>query len=209
MTNQTIKDDTKERPEDDEKKLSHKTPKKMGEPEEICPQDISMAQILSLIENSNEKLDGLTRLFEDKIAEDETKGILFEKLYGELSQYRDDFVFDKILKRLFLDLIGLFDRIVEVKEQVNPSELVSGDIIENLNSFCEEILQILKKQEVTLIENAEELFNEEFQEAMDIEVTNIPSDNLKIAQIIKKGFIFRGHRLLRPEIVTIKKYKED
>lgn len=209
MTNQTKENETKEIPEGDEKELSHETPKKMGEPEEICPQDISMAQILSLIENSNKKLDGLTRLFEDKIAEDETKGILFEKLHGELSQYRDDFVFDKILRRLFLDLIGLFDRIVEVKEHVNPSELVSGDIIENLNSFCEEILQILKKQEVTLIENAEEFFNEEFQEAMDIEVTNIPSDNLKIAQIIKKGFIFRGHRLLRPEIVTIKKYKED
>lgn len=180
----------------------------MLEQPSISIKDLSVSQVLAIIADANKKLSKLIQLFEEKIAEDETKGKLFERLHDELSRYKEDFVFDKILRRLFLDLIRLFDRISAVKEHFSLSECASKDVLDNLESFCKEIVQILKNQEVTLIEKEVEKFNEKFQEARETEPTDKPEEDLDTADVIKKGFIYRGRRLLRPEIVKVKKYKE-
>lgn len=211
MADSIIRNEEQKEAKDPEKEILVGVSKEEAKPEDIVPfpQDISIAQILSAIVNADKKLDQMTQLFEDKIAKDEAKGELIKRLYEELRKYREDFVFDKILRRFFLDLVRLFDRISDVKERLNSSEVGSKDVINNLESFCKEMVQILKNQEVTLVEKEVDKFNEEFQEAMDIEVTDKPEEDLKIAKIIKRGFIYRGRRLLRPEIVILKKYKED
>ena len=181
----------------------------MPEQSPISVIDLSVSQILAIISDSNEKLTQLIQLFEEKISKDETKGMLFEKLHDELSRYREDFVFNKILRRLFLDLITLFDRINDVKRYYSLSQSEPKDVLDNLESFCKEIVQILKNQDVALIEEKVKKFDEKFQEAIETELTDKPEEELEIAEVIKRGFIYRGRILLRPEIVKVKKYKED
>lgn len=172
-------------------------------------EQISLNQVLNAISEVDSKLSQFEKMLAGKIATDETKGKLFERLYVELERYRQDFLFDKILRKLFLDLVGLFDRIDDVKGHFSSSGFESEDVISNLNSFCNEIVQILKNQEVFLIKKDVERFDETFQEAMDVEYTDRVEEDLRIARVIKRGFRFREHRVLRPEIVTVKRYKED
>ncbi len=203
--------DRKENQEEAEKKQEQEVPpmveKSVSEqPSSTLPQDLSVSQFLDIIIAADKKLSHLIQLFENKIAEDETRGILFQKLHEELTQYREDFVFDKILRRVFEDLIRLFDRINKVKDDFSSTE-VEKDVIEGLESFSKEIIQILKRQEVTIIKTEKDKFDERFQEATEIVYTDNPEEELDIAEIIKKGFVYRGRTVLRPEIVKVKKYK--
>ncbi len=163
---------------------------------------------MEMLTETNRKIDRLTQLFSDKISEDETRGKLFERMHEELKQYREDFIFDKILRRCFMDIIKLYDRIVSVKNQfVRVGE--SKDSVTAIESFSRELLQVLKKQEVIPVKPQSNVFDERFQEAVETEYTVNPEEDLTIAEVIKQGFVYKGRIMLRPEIVKIKKYKEE
>jgi molecular chaperone GrpE (heat shock protein) len=148
----------------------------------------------------------LTQLFKEKIDHDEAKKKLIEIMTTQLQQYEKNFVFEKFQKRVFLDLIQLFDRIEDVKRHVTSSEL--EDFCVHLDSFQTEILQILGRHGVTLIENAPKRFNEDFQEAIVRKSTPNPEEDNLIVEVTKRGFLYQGVILLRPEMVAVAKYEE-
>ena len=57
------------------------------------------------------QLSELLHLVQHRLQDDLVKGQLFEKLYHDLTHYRDDFVFKYITQRIFSDVISLFDRV--------------------------------------------------------------------------------------------------
>jgi len=69
------------------------------------------------------QLTGLRQLFEEKIREDVARGDLFEKLYRDLANYRDDFLFNNVTRRVLDDLIRLFDRVDRLLDQEAPKQL--------------------------------------------------------------------------------------
>src|SRR4051794_16813691 len=76
--------------------------------EKLVHQDNGLEARLDRI---GEQLTGIIDLFQARIEEDIVKGQLFEQLHQDLARYRDDFVFTSITRRIFTDLLRLFDRV--------------------------------------------------------------------------------------------------
>lgn len=96
------------------------------------------------------------------------KAICFEKLYRDLANYRDDFVFANITRRVLTDLIRLFDRVDALVEEDSVAHLQREDILDHVRSFRSEILQALRRQEVSIIDDGPGSFDEMVQEAVDV-----------------------------------------
>lgn len=154
-----------------------------------------------------EQMSELKQLFETKISKDEDKGELIRKLYGEVARYRDDFVFKHIKKGIYMDLIGLFDRVSGLVSFLEAAPNVDKDILDNILSFQKEILHILKRQGVFLIDREATKFDEQFQEAIDLKPMSRPEDDQTVIEVVRRGFTYHG-TILRPEEVVVGKYKE-
>ncbi|MGH8524827.1 MAG: nucleotide exchange factor GrpE, partial [Gammaproteobacteria bacterium] len=81
------------------------------------------------------------------------------------------------------------------------------DLIDHVRSFRDEILQVLRRQEVSLIESKPGMFNEACQEAIDTRLVSHPEEDQQVVGIVRRGFSYRG-RLLRPEEVVVGKFVE-
>jgi molecular chaperone GrpE (heat shock protein) len=154
------------------------------------------------------QLTGLRQLFEEKIREDVARGDLFEKLYRDLANYRDDFLFNNVTRRVLDDLIRLFDRVDRLLDQEAPKQLQELDLIAHLASFRTEILQALRRQDVKLIENGPAVFDESVQEAIDTAPMPLGEDDQKVVTVVRRGFRYRG-RVLRPECVIVGRFDAD
>lgn len=164
-------------------------------------EEVTLATRLTKLETT---VAELTQLFREKIDRDEAKRELIKTVTMQLRQYEKDFIFEKFQKRVFLDIVQLFDRIEDVKKYANLPE--SEDFNVSLESFRTEILQILGRQGVRLIENAPKRFNMDFQEAIERKPTSNPEDDDVIIEVTKKGFMYQETVLLRPEMVVVEKY---
>ena len=152
------------------------------------------------------ELTGLRQLFEDKIREDAARGELFEKLYRDLANYRDDFLFNHVIRRVLIDLIRLFDRVDELVKEGATEQIKEQDRLAHIASFRTEILQALRRQDVNLIEDGPAVFDENVQEAIDTAARG--EDDQKIVALVRRGFRYRG-RVLRPECVIIGRFNAD
>lgn len=167
----------------------------------------SISDLADSLKSTSSKLDDLKKLFEDRIAIDDKNAKQLNHLYDELCYYKHQFVFEMVLKRVFKDLILLYDRIESIASFCRESGSVSEDMLNNLMSFTQEITDILRRQEVTPVVELEK-FDEEFHEAIDVERTDIAEEHHTIAKIVKRGFLYRRNTLLRPEKVIVKRYEE-
>jgi len=165
------------------------------------------SQVLEGMAALEHQLAELRELFETKIFKDKDKGELIRRLYGEVDRYREDFIFKYITKRMYMDLIRLFDRISGLVRFLETTSNVDKDILDNIRSFQKEILHILKRQDVLLIDRETPKFNEEFQEAIDLKPVSRPEDDQTVIEVVRRGFTYHG-TILRPEEVVVGKYKE-
>jgi molecular chaperone GrpE (heat shock protein) len=149
-----------------------------------------------------EQLTGLRQLFEDKIREDAARGDLFEKLYRDLAKYRDDFLFNHVIRQVLVDLVGLFDRVDGLIRDAAPERRQEIDPIAYIASFRTEILQVLRRREVQLIENGTKAFDDNVQEAVDSAPVARHEDDQKVVAVVRRGFRYRD-RVLRPEGVVV------
>ena len=175
-----------------------KVPRREDESEK---EEVTLATRLTKLETN---VAELTQLFREKIDRDEAKRELIKTVTTKLQQYEKDFIFEKFQKRVFLDIVQLFDRIEDVRKYATLPE--SEDFNVSLESFRTEILQILGRQGVRLIENAPKRFNMDLQEAIERKPTSNPEDDDVIIEVTQKGFMYQEPVLLRPEMVVVEKY---
>lgn len=157
--------------------------------------------------DTDDKLSKLLLLFQERIQDDLVKGQLFEKLYHDLTNYREDFVFKNITQRVFNDVICLFDRVDGMLGQGILDGMQRDDLIAHVRSFRNEIIQVLRRQEVSLIESKPGRFDETFQEALDTRSVSHPAEDQTVVGILRSGFNYKG-RLLRPEQVIVGRFSE-
>lgn len=131
----------------------------------------------------------LESMFEEKIADDEVKADLFEKLHKQLAEYRDDFLFKYVIKRLFKDLIALFDRIENTIEYAEKGDLSAEDMLRSLHDCKEQLIKLMEKQRLYLIEETTEKFDERYQEAFDQKPVENPEDDGKVLNVVRRGFL--------------------
>ncbi|NJO42240.1 MAG: nucleotide exchange factor GrpE [Cyanobacteria bacterium RU_5_0] len=154
-----------------------------------------------------DKLDQLNVLFQEKIQEDATKAVLFDRLYSQLTAYRDDFVYKHVIQRVLRDLLRLFDTLEDTLQETTLANLQREDLISRLQSFHAQILKTLEKQEVELIEHNDFMqFDEATQEAIDVRSVYSPEDDQKVLEVQRKGFKYRDS-VLRSARVIVGRYE--
>ncbi len=169
-------------------------------PEEtVSPQEengLTLEDIANLIENLQKK-------FDEKIAVDEHKNGLFDKLYKERDEYKND-LHGKLLKPF---ITGCLDIINDLKNYISKMETYDVDRSLNyLKTLPEDLVELLENNGVELYAEEGETFNPRTQRAKKIVPTEDPALNNTIAQRIEKGYSWNGV-VLRPEMVAVYRAK--
>jgi molecular chaperone GrpE len=161
-----------------------------------------------------EEIAHLRHDFETKVKYDESKERLIDSLHRELQAQREGLTF-RILRPLFLDLIGLYDEFdtllayIRLQETPDGREALtsetSAQILKHMSVFQENIEDILYRHGVEVFTVDDEIFLPSRQRNIRTIPTTEPSQNKKIARRVRKGFLYE-QSVLRPEMVELYKY---
>lgn len=178
-----------------------------GEPqpmESTNPNDL-INTLLERIESLNQQNELLLKKFDGKIAEDEHKAQLFDKMYNELQSYKTD-LYAKILKPFILSTITLLDDTNTFIGKLGENESALAE--KYLRTMPDDLIDILESNGVVLYEDDVDKFNPRTQRV----VKQVPTDNPEldnfIVKRIRKGYSWNGINL-KPELVWIYKFKQE
>lgn len=160
-------------------------------------------EILAATARLEIQLVGLCQTIEGRLRYDKAKEDAFEKLYGELEELKRNSAFEQ-LRPLFIDFILLFDRIENVRNELNRADSESNSAADIVKTLSDELVEILYRREIELVRPASDLFDASLQQAIGTEPTADESENNRVARVVRRGFRYRN-RVLRPEEVIVKK----
>ncbi len=144
---------------------------------------------------------GLERKFDEKIAVDAHKNELFDKLYKERDEYKNDF-YGKLLKPF---ITGAIQIITDLRMYISKMDTFEVERSLNyLKSLPDDIIELLKNNGVELYTEEGDTFNPRTQRAKKLVATDDVSLNNKIAERLEEGFRWNGV-VLRPEFVSVYK----
>jgi molecular chaperone GrpE (heat shock protein) len=149
---------------------------------------------------------------------------MFDALHEELRSYKDGFLLDTVHRPMIRDLISLYDDLVEIHRQMSEAVdeqaaaaaggTLVATFVERLESIemhiehnIEFVLEVLARLEVARLPVGSGKLEKLTQRAVAVEMADNPDDDLTIVRVFKRGFLWKG-RVLRPEEVGIKKWKE-
>jgi molecular chaperone GrpE (heat shock protein) len=149
---------------------------------------------------------------------------MFEALHAELKTYKDAFVLDAVLKPVIRDLISLYDDVSEIHRQLALA-LISHEqrgtlagstliLFENVAAPANQlehnrdaIIEVLERLDVSLVPLGSGKLDKQAQRAVSVELADDPEQDQDVVKVVKRGFTWRD-RVIRPEEVVIKKWKE-
>jgi len=164
-------------------------------------------------------IDGLQDLLEQKNGLNQR---MFDALHEELKGYKDGFLLESMHKPIIRDLLSLHDDLSAIHRQMQdavaeaaqvPSEAAAKllnhlkTMDTNIEHNCEFIVEVLARLEVVMMPAGTGKLDKHTQRAVAVEVTEDPDEDASILRSVKPGFSWKG-RVLRPEEVIIKKWKE-
>lgn len=143
---------------------------------------------------------------------------LFDALHGELRSYKDGFLLEVFHRPIVVDLITLFDDLSALHRQTaacveDPQSGPAATAVQlrnfntNLDHILHSLLEILARMEVQRLEASTGKLDKQKQRAVSVELADCKEDDQLISVSVKPGFRWR-ERLMRPEEVVIKKWKE-
>lgn len=172
--------------------------------ESINPNDL-VNTLLERIDCLSQQNELLLKKFDSKIAEDEHKAQLFDKMYNELQSYKTD-LYAKILKPFILSTITLLDDTNTFIGKLGENESALAE--KYLRTMPDDLIDILESNGVVLYEDDVDKFNHKTQRV----VKQVPTDNPEldnfIVKRIRKGYSWNGINL-KPELVWIYKFKQE
>lgn len=167
----------------------------------------SQAHLPAVLSALQENLDQKNRLNQKQ----------FDALHEELRTYKDGFLLEIFHKPIVRDLITLFDDLSSLHRRAvglaaeQPSRSPNAQQIDNLgvnlDHVLHSLLEILARMEVQRLEASTGKLDKQRQRAISVEWAASEQEDQTIVQSVKPGFIWRA-RLLRPEEVVIRKWKE-
>ncbi len=172
--------------------------------ESINPNDL-VNTLLERIDCLSQQNELLQKKFDGKIAEDEHKAQLFDKMYNELQSYKTD-LYAKIIKPFILSTITLLDDTNTFIGKLGENESALAE--KYLRTMPDDLIDILESNGVVLYEDDVDKFNPRTQRV----VKQVPTDNPEldnfIVKRIRKGYSWNGVNL-KPELVWIYKFKQE
>ena len=148
-----------------------------------------------------EEIKTLTSLFNKRLTRDDVKEKAFNQLYNEYQNLKQDKSFESI-KPTIIDLMLLYDRLD------NKLTNIDSDNKEFIQSVRDELLEILIRRDIHLIQRTDLVFNPSIQKAIGTKETDSKELNNKIYSYVRAGFQL-NNKVLRPEEVIVYKYIED
>ena len=180
--------------------------------EEVEPQPMDSTNpndlintLLERIESLNQQNELLLKKFDGKIAEDEHKAQLFDKMYNELQSYKTD-LYAKILKPFILSTITLLDDTNTFIGKLGENESALAE--KYLRTMPDDLIDILESNGVVLYEDDVDKFNPRTQRVVKQVPTDNPDLDNFIVKRIRKGYSWNGVNL-KPELVWIYKFKQE
>lgn len=144
-----------------------------------------------------EALAGLRRQLEDQAARETAASKAIDYLSAELNAAKRQ-QSAAYVRPLLLDLLRIVDRM--------DSELVQAGS-SGLKEYRDEFLEALRRFEVTPLEDpAEDGFSPELHLALRTIPAGTEAANLRVAEVLRKGYRYRG-AMLRPAEVAIYKFR--
>jgi molecular chaperone GrpE (heat shock protein) len=149
---------------------------------------------------------------------------LFDALHQELKGYKDGFILEVMQKPLVRDLITLYDDLAEIHRQMElvekgleSSQEAGGVPVPfcgrlkntgtNLDHVMHSLVEIMARMEVRILEPSTGKLNKTTQRAVSVALADSDKEDGDILRSVKPGFMWR-ERIVRPEEVVIKKWKE-
>ncbi|MGE0711401.1 MAG: nucleotide exchange factor GrpE [Planctomycetota bacterium] len=129
----------------------------------------------------------------------------YDQLYEELRQYKDDFLL-KAQKPLFKEVILLFDGVRQMLRNIEEREepLKKEEVLDSLKHIRDEILEVLYRRDIELIEDYPDVLDIEIQKPIRRVETDDPQQDRRIEQVVREGFRMNG-AVLRPQEVVVKR----
>lgn len=172
--------------------------------ESINPNDL-VNTLLERIDCLSLQNELLHKKFDGKIAEDEHKAQLFDKMYNELQSYKTD-LYAKILKPFILSTITLLDDTNTFIGKLGENESALAE--KYLRTMPDDLIDILESNGVVLYEDDVDKFNPRTQRVVKQVPTDNPDLDNFIVKRIRKGYSWNGVNL-KPELVWIYKFKQE
>jgi len=164
----------------------------------------SPADVVTLIQKNIALGEKLIALFEEKIAYDSAKEKAFDKIYDELQQYKDNFLFLS-QKPIFLDLILLLDNIEKMKSSLTPEDQDCKNLFDRIS---DEILEILYRRDIVPFDEKYAFYQKGLHKVVKTIPTPVEAENNQIVEIVRRGYQW-GERILRAEEVVVKKFNSE
>ena len=150
-----------------------------------------------------EAIGRLESKFDRKIAVDEHKNGLFDKLYKERDEYKND-LYAKLLKPFVTGTIAIIN---DLRSYVSKMENYDTErSLEYLRTLPDDIAEMLEDNGVEIFAEESDVFNPRTQRARRTVVTEDPDMDNRIAERISKGYRWNG-AVLQPEMVAVYKVK--
>ena len=172
--------------------------------ESINPNDL-VNTLLERIDCLSQQNELLQKKFDGKIAEDEHKAQLFDKMYNELQSYKTD-LYAKILKPFILSTITLLDDTNTFIGKLGENESALAE--KYLRTMPDDLIDILESNGVVLYEDDVDKFTPRTQRVVKQVPTDNPDLDNFIVKRIRKGYSWNGVNL-KPELVWIYKFKQE
>ena len=165
----------------------------------------------------NQSLSVLHDLFEKQISRSQHQAKMFDAMYNEMKEYKENFLLDALHKPLiqnliqfydsFVALASQFDNIIGEQQRIRPKELPEEISLfqKNLENVRSELEEVLYRMDVTPYEKRLETLDRKLHKTLDVIPTDTPEADQKVAKIHKIGFYWRD-KVFRPEEVTIFRY---
>ena len=134
---------------------------------------------------------------EQFMREDSSTKRAFDTLYQELQQYKSDFLF-QFEKGFLIDLLSFYDSLVWYQNMLDSN---ADDSKESFTYLIEEFYELLRRRDVVPMPASETLDRTKHR-VIQLEETDNPEKDKRVATIIRRGFM-RGERILREEEVSL------
>lgn len=182
----------------------HSSVESADESSSPIPDKKTEQQLLVTLTEISAELSSLNLTVESRLNYDKVKEEAFDRLYAELEALKRNSAFEHI-RPLYIDLILFFDRVESIRQDTSQSPNVSPTLSNLLETLSDELLEILYRREVEIINMTSSTFDPTVQRAIGTQPASDETENNYVATIVRRGFKYRD-RILRPEEVIVKKY---
>lgn len=179
-------------------------------PDSGAPQDGSAldevreksAQLLGHVSAMGAQLERISGDFVARFKSDDKLQTAFDRLYEEMTQYKDNFLF-QAQKPLLVDMILLYDQV-----QNDLEGMEEGPARDAMDAVGEQLLEILYRRDVEPMDfDPDERFDREKMKAVSREATDVKEEDKQVVRLVRVGFGW-NERVLRPHEVVVKRFKQ-